>query len=218
VPGSENEISGVQVSVCDPQADRRPLYSVAFDRLRADSGRIGMFRTPLFKVVTVEGLRLSLFAYGQGDSAPPVPGTPVKLGGLQRKALDGLLGTFKDISCGCSPLIDISNTAEVQVRGLDYTLYQDSRPRLAIRCHKALISQSSPLLELRGAVVITASDGTCLESNAVNWDPDTGRFIAPGHYVLHQRGSPMVGHGLCCDQQLHPAAGSVTDVKGGGNG
>jgi hypothetical protein len=222
VPGSENEISGVQVSACDPQADRRPLYSVAFDRLTADNGRIGVFRTPLFKVVTVEGLRFSLFTYGQGDSTAPTAVVEGKglagVAGLQHEVLDGLLARLKDLSAGCSPLIDVSNAAEVQVRGLDCTLYQDRRPRLAVRCHKALIAESSPVLELRGAVVITASDGARLESNCVNWNLGTGRFTAPGQYVLHQGGSPMVGRGLCCDQQLRITAGAVMEVKGGGNG
>jgi hypothetical protein len=233
---TKNEISGCRVSVCDPESNRRPLYSIGFRKLRVDKGRIGVFNTALFKVITIEGLKVQLFTYGQDPqvaqwrwpgatvgAATSSQATPdalrARVVGIQQQILDNLLGELRRTSLGCSLQLDVSNTAEVVVKDLDYALVQDGSPQLRIRCHRAMVGKSSSIVELRDGVVITASDGGRLQSGYVQWDVEKGHFAAPGGYILHRGGKPVIGRGFCCDQQLCAAPTHLAGpLKGEGNG
>ena len=55
----------------DPIKNGRPLYSVKFDELNTAKGRLGIFKTGVYKIVKVNGLQLKLFRYSPEKKIVP---------------------------------------------------------------------------------------------------------------------------------------------------
>ena len=47
----------------DPAKNGRPLYSVKFDELNTAKGRLGIFKTGVYKIAKIKGLQIKLFQY-----------------------------------------------------------------------------------------------------------------------------------------------------------
>jgi len=222
----ENETGAVSARRLDPDAGYKPSFEVRWKNLCAENGRLGIFKTPLYKAVIIEGLDVKSYQYSQCEKRHDGPVVPTQTAcepahqateesAAVKEDHAVLTQTVSDLACQmkerfagvkmvASPLLDAHRATKVVVRGLDYRLFRDGRLDLGIRCRNTVISASNPEVVLRGDVTIEAADGARLISNSVLWDVKKGQFSAPGTYVLEHNGVPVWGSGIHCDHCLQP--------------
>jgi len=207
----QNEIDGFTIWRCDPKANHRPIYSVAFKNLRAENARLGIFKTAAHKVVEIEDLQAEFFRYSGNDSfgsgqAPPLTKFSPLFGPEDNghgETLAEMLGKFKDTKKPWSLSMDLSNVSEVRFENLDYKIFDNGVLSLGVQCKRALATYKSSEITLRGYARITAADGSTLESNHIIWDTRKCCFRADGTYFLNCNGRKTSGKGICVDSQLN---------------
>jgi hypothetical protein len=222
----ENETGAFSAGRRDPDADYKLAFQVRWKNLCAESGRLGIFKTPLYKTVIIEGLEVKSYQYShcekrhEGDAVlTPTASDPARQATEESAGVKEdhgvLTQTVSDLACQVrerftsvkmvpSPLLDARRATKVIIRGLDYCLFRDGRLDLGVRCRNTVISTSSPEVNLRGDVTIQAADGGRLISSSVLWDVKRGQFSVPGAYVLERDGVPVWGTGIHCDHRLQP--------------
>jgi hypothetical protein len=197
----------------DSAAGHRPLASVSWRNMRAENGRVGIFRTPLSRTLIVDGLQIKSYQY-----------SPAAESHRDRETLTQTIGDLVSQWNGDfagleieGPLVDIRRAAKVIVKDFDYSVARDGRLELDIQCRNAVVSMPGPQLVLRGGVTIEAASGDTLTSNCVLWDVQTSRFSVPGAYIFTHNGVAVSGQGIHCDQRLCPLVTQETDdTKGAG--
>jgi hypothetical protein len=58
-----NETGPFAIGRADPSAGYKPAFRIAWRNLRAENGRLGVFRTPVYKTVIVDDLDIRLYSY-----------------------------------------------------------------------------------------------------------------------------------------------------------
>lgn len=209
-PGSfraaSRTIEDFQTWRADHADESRPLYRLSFESLTAANGSHGAFKTALHKTVTIEALRLRLYTYSASK--------PAATGGVDEPALTATGGpkdriitevirtlTRTDGSWNLGP--DVSNTTEILVRDFEYTLFFDHRRDLDIKCMRAAV-ESWPRISLRGCVMVTAADGSRLQTNKAVWDARANTFLVPGSYYLTKNATSSTGRRVKFDACLNP--------------
>jgi len=194
----------------DRGAGNRPAYEATFDNLRAENGGSGPFRTAAHKIVHIDNLRIRFF------DAPQVEGidanTTIRLGDLcslfaPRRGgglTDGGLGLLQELSGAdgdVSISIDLANTAEVRIKGLDWEICRDGRTLFHARCRHARLQDNSSRIVLRGHAAVTVN-GTTLESNCIALDVRANCVVVDGRYILTRAGQREFGAGSTFDADL----------------
>jgi hypothetical protein len=207
-----NGIDGFATWRCDPKANHRPIYSVAFKSLYAENAPFGIFKTAAHKVVKIENLQAKFFRYsadGRFDSAQASPLTAISSlfesedNQHGEITLTEILSKFKDTKKPWSLSIDLSNVSEAWLKNLDYQIFDNGMLSLGIQSKRAHVSYKPPEITLSGHVKITAADGSTLESNHIIWDTRKCCFRADGTYFLNCNGRKTSGKGIYVDSQLN---------------
>ena len=191
-------------------------FSIDVGNLRIENGSLGVFRTGLYKVATIEKLELKLYQYAgkEEDRSSPTGNGTSPIGGLKDFSRDYLIKALRGYSAelkqegvtDCSLFMDYSNLTQLTVRDFSYELYSDGKLALRVECRRASVEHKAFRVSLRGAVEITTGEGTILMSNAITWDVEQDGFTVPGRYVLNRNGQQVFGKGLNCDLQLNNLA------------
>lgn len=217
----QNGMGGFAAWRCDPKANHRPIYSVAFKNLCAENASLGVFKTAAHKVVEIEDLQAKFFRYpsdGCFDSAQASPITAFSIlsdpeDNGHSETLAEMFGTFKDTKSPWSLSIDLSNVSEVRLKNLDYKIFDNGTLSLGVQCKRALVTYNSPEIILRGYARITAADGSTLESNYITWDTKKCCFRADGTYFLTRNGKKIRGKDICVDDKLNTVWGQNTKAE-----
>lgn len=213
----------------DPDAGYQPAFSLGWKNMRADNGRLGIFKTPLHKTIKIDGLQVRFYQYVQGAaegavsaSLPAVSNTSGPQDSDVNSEKSVVSATFIEVfdtlrhefrqktktrgTMMSGPLpMDISNVSKVVINGLDCRLVCRDQLKMSIECRNAVASASESEIVLRGAVILRAG-GRRLMSNHVLWDMEKSLFSVPGTYVLDRDGVPVRGSGIRCDLHLEPVA------------
>ncbi len=225
VPAVESErnpsvLGPIRYILWDPSHGHRPRYMISFHEAFANSGRIGVFKTGLFKTVHVRSLRIRRYEYDSAPDSPegdetvaPVTGhaeiwsdlelvAPMVFGGNDAMRL----GQGMEIQIDRP---DFTDAGEIIVEDLDYRVFFEGKQHCAIVGKRALASHGTSGILLRGGVVITAADGTVLRANRIDWNPKKETFTVDGNYLLCRDGIQTAGRTICLDEQL----GAIEDVR-----
>jgi hypothetical protein len=219
----KNQIGRLSYTHSDPKENYRPVYSVSFGGLLVENNSFGLFETAAHKVVKIRDLKLAFHRYTPHNTAasakavaPDVLSSPEGVFTYTGDLLD-------DISNLISPAnswrinIDVSNTTEVCVAGLDYKVFCDGTLLISVRSRRAMISSKRPdVVTLRGRVIVEAADGSILESNRVVWDIRKNHFKVEGTYFLSRNGGKIHGKDICVDDKLNIVQTQVAALKDGG--
>jgi hypothetical protein len=220
----QNGLGGFATWRCDPKANHRPIYSVAFKNFCAENASLGVFKTASHKVVKIEDLQAKFFRYpsdGRFDSAQASPLTAFSTlsdpedNGHGEMTLAEMLDKFKDTKRPWSLSIDLSNVSEVRLKNLDYQIFDNGTLSLGVQCKRALATYNSPEIILRGYARITAADGSTLESNHIRWDTKKCCFKADGTYFLTRNGKKIRGEDICVDDKLNIVQAQIAALKEG---
>ena len=206
----------------DPANNGRLLYSFNFDELNMSKGRLGIFKTGIYKVAKINNLRLNLFQYSSDKKTSPT-NTFDESQSAYSKIInyDDLIGKIREFSrgrqsdgsCGSVvklrggleltvPGIEFGDVGEVKVNGFEHQVFYDGVMLFGVQGKRAIVSYRQPGVTLRGHVIITASDGSTLECNHAEWDVKKGLFEIDGVYVLNRGGETISGEYICVDSQL----------------
>lgn len=196
----------------DSDAGYRPAYKVAFDNLRAENGRLGLFRTASHKVVHIDNLHIEFLQTAESRNAEQEGS--IQLGDFcslfappnSKNGGTGLLGVFQELQAErgqWSVSMDMTNATEVQIRHLDWEIRRDDETVFRARCMRACLHGGSRHVILRGHATVTAN-GTTLESNCIRLDVQNERLVVDGRYVLTRDGQRQFGAGTCFDTHLIP--------------
>jgi hypothetical protein len=188
----------------------RPAYEVAFDDLHAEDGGSGPFRTAAHKIVYIENLRVRFL------HTPQIGGldadAKIQLGDLcslfaprRRNGLtDGGLGLVQELwgaEGDVSASIDLTNTMQVRIKGLEWEICRNGQALFSARCRHARLEDDSDHIVLRGHATVTAN-GTTLESNCIALDVRTNRIVVDGRYILTRDGQKEFGAGASFNTEL----------------
>lgn len=213
----------------DAGAGYQPAFFLGWKNMRADNGRLGIFKTPLHKTIRIDGLQVRFYQHVQGaaegvvsaslPAASDMPGPQDSDVNREKSVVqatfievfDALRYEFQQktktrgMTMGGPLPVDISNVTKVVINGLDCRLVCRDQRELSIECRNAVASASESEIVLRGGVIIRA-EGRVLMSNHVLWDMEKSLFSVPGTYVLDHNGVPVRGSGIRCDLHLQPVA------------
>jgi len=110
-----NETGAFFARRLDPAAGHRPVFSVGWKNMRAENGRVGVFRTLLSRTIFVDGLEIKSFQYSRAaEDRQERPVLMQTISGLGCQLKEGFAGMEIE-----GPLADISHAAKVAVRNLD---------------------------------------------------------------------------------------------------
>ena len=223
----KNRIGAFRYIRGDPDNSGRPLCSVYFKNLVIQSGTLGVFKTGLYKVVQIQDLQLEIFLYSSSGLAPNImpnqnesgqakvkrANIPLEFRVLDifsgqdvtdaTKGLNSIIGGILTPVKGWRADIDLSNVSEVRINNCDYRVFYDGQLVSGVRSKRAIVSSDWPEVTLRGHVIITALDGSTLESNCVRWKIRQNIFLVDGIYVLSRNGTKIIGKNICVDAGLN---------------
>jgi hypothetical protein len=209
---SGNHIAGLSFVRRDPDKANRPVFSFSFQRLQPENSRLGMFATPLHKVLNVSDLGIRQFHYCDVDAAlSPIPTSDLNPLDSTRPDRPGDLTTlWAKLADDAAVLsgrhfshLDLTNTSEIRIRNFDYQVYEDGKLLFSVVSKQANLSHEFDGIFLRGHVTITAADGTTLETNRVKWDAESRLFRVDGSYVIKGLAGNTTGKGISVDYQLN---------------
>ncbi len=218
-----NEVEDFRFVHYDPD-EQESNFSISFKRLRSQNAPLGTFRTALFKVITIEDLRL---CYHQNTISADLSSETAAISGLGDPFFGGidfagggygeqgnylqeqLVGQISQARLGGDNYVelilpDMSNAVETNIKRFKYELFRRGEPVLAVQSIRALVSHRNPqIMTLRGHVIVSVGQNT-LESNRIKWDMAEQKFIAAESYLLTQNGIKTAGRGTCFDVALNP--------------
>ena len=200
----KNQIGALSYIRWDPKENYRPVYSVRFKNLLAESNNLGIFKTALHKVVKIRNLQLKFFQYSSQSQIVLSSSFPVSKGALADvKELKKMVAWMKNRSKGWAANIDLGNVSEVRVNNFDYKVFYDDDLFFAIQSKRAIVSYKHSGIVLRGHVIIKTADGSTLESNRAKWDIENQLFTVKGIYVINHNGVKSMGRDICVDARLN---------------
>ena len=194
-----------QDALIESQAECR----VEFDNLRAENGRIGLFRTASSKTASIDNLRVTFRQANDREY-----GECVRLGDfcdlfaprreeLTKASRIGVLTRFGDSESDCTIPIDLTNTTLVQIRNMAWEIRCDGQSVMTVECRRASLQGESPYVLLQGHAVIRTPTGL-LEGNCIKMNVRDNCFVVDGHYLLTRNGHRRSGVGGCFDTELRP--------------
>lgn len=191
----------------DTKLKGAPGYSIRFDNLLTESGRLGIFRTGLHKRVKIR--KLDLVFYKSSDNinetnemSPDISIAPLSLD----EDLQTLIKNFFRLinpKNGWRVDIDIKNIAEVFVNDFDYKVFYDNELFLSIKSKRVITSYKNPKIVLRSHVTIKTAENNIIESNHVEWDMQNKCFNVRGVYALNRNGVKTLGRDITLDFKLN---------------
>jgi hypothetical protein len=235
LPPLKNEIKGLHYI---HKENHRPVYAISLGNLRAENNNLGIFKTGLYKVAKIQDLELAFYRYSspetisntKTDNKGSIKTTtdrnesyvtavtnesPDAFSALVKPAGD--IHKFINREDGWHINIDLSNTSEVCVAGFDYKAFYDGALLLNVRSKRATASNLHPEeILLRGHVIISAGDGTTLESNRVVWNIAKQQFTTDGTYFLTRNGKKIRGKDICVDDKLNVVQAQIAALEEGG--
>ncbi len=199
-----------------PSPEARPAYKVVFDNLRVENGNLGVFKTASSRIVYLDKLQATFFSQGNGADAGLRD-----FHGLFAPRRDGhgdagSLGLFDELqkqNTDWSMPVDMSNTEELRVRGLDWRVQRDDCTVFHVRSQHAVLRGDRSRMVLRGRVTVTMSQAV-LESNCIEIDVSNESIYAPGRYALRHGGATRMGLGGRFRATLRPAGVGSWDREG----
>lgn|GEM_PF-2795787 len=211
IRSAKNEMVNFRLSCRDPEADNQTIFSISFDRLQSENGRLGIFNTAAHKVLNIQNLWMRSFEYisQEGGAKNVVNIMDVCQPGrfLDKKSApdneDEVSEKLNRIISEWFSEIDLSNALEARIDGFNYQHFNNGVAVFTLRSKKARIALGSNNLLLRGHVFINTANGDTLESNHVRWDPKSRLFIISGGYVIERNGIKTTGEAACVDSQLN---------------
>lgn len=212
--GPKNQTGALSYWRCEPKANGRLIHSVDLKNLRAENNNLGIFRTALHKVVTIDGLQLEFHRYtspeGMRSTSPDIPAVLDGVTADVQPLIDQISHKLTDPMRGWRlNSIDLGNVSEVHVENFDYRAFHDGDLFFRIQSRRAIASYKRSGIILRGRVTLETADGSTLKGNHVTWDVEKQHFIVNGVYVLDRGGVRTTGKDICVDAQLN-RIGTVT--------
>ena len=206
---SSNETGPLSVRCGDPQTTGRSAYRVRFDNLQAERDALESFEAPCHTVVHIDNLDIAFLESSPAE--PPTAGRSLlaDFRDLLAPSWNGRLyggapGLFEDLlgeADGWTVSVDLTNTAEVWVRGRDWRVCRGDETVFQARCEAVQLSAGAPDFTLRGNVIVSAN-GAVLESDCVQMDARNGRMIVEGPYQLTRGEGTRAGTGACFSTEL----------------
>jgi hypothetical protein len=197
------------------QADGQRAYKVTFNNLRAENATAGIFRTASHKVAHIENLDVTFQRATPGDvgrlQAFCDLFAPGREGAAKAKSL-GILDELEAETADCSIPVDLANTTEVRVRGLDWKVCCEGRTILRVSCKYALLKSEASRVVLRGQATITTPHGR-LSSNHVEMDVREECFVVNGRYVVTHGQRRETGFAGRFDKTLRPLGVARSDIR-----
>lgn len=182
---------------------------VEFDNLRAENGRLGLFRTASNKTACIDNLRVTCRQPSARES-----GVGVRLGDfcdlfaprreeISKTSRIGVLSDPHDPMQHYSIGIDLTNTTMVQIRNMVWQVRRGDRAVMEIQCRRACLQGETPYVLLQGHAIVRTPTAT-LEGNCIKMNVRDNCFVVDGHYLLTQHGRRRSGVGGCFDTELKP--------------
>jgi len=202
----ENKLTGLTYYRYDPNTSKL-RFAVSCGMILSKNTPLGVFRTAAARTIEVKDLQLSFCEHSNLFEITAPPGNA--LFEAATPGDNGLSNIFRRLAnthnnWGLN--MDLNKVIEITINNLDCRiLNDDSDLRLAVQCKRATVNSSWPLINLRGHVIITTSDGATLESNHIIWDTRRQSFTADGTYFLQRGESRIAGKGIRVDSNLNIA-------------
>lgn len=226
----KNQMGSLRYTRWDPKENGRPIYSVRFKNLIVENSKLGIFKTALHKVVKIPDLELRFYQYASpkvtattklnhsifpetvaAGSDGPSKTTISDISLVPEDTITNPRALIKNIIRKLTNpengwrvnSIDLGNISEVRINNFDYKVFFDDDLFFAIQSKRAMATYKQSELALRGHVIITAADGSTLESNYIKWDIENQHFTVNGIYVLDRNGVKTIGKDICVDAALN---------------
>jgi hypothetical protein len=200
----ENQLDGFIYYRYDPNTGKL-RFAVSCGTIISQNAPLGIFRTAAARTIEVQDLQLS-FCENSGPSEKTVlPDNAPREETVQgRNNFGSVFSRLADTHSNWGLNMDLSNVIEITIDNFDcHMLDNDSNPHLVVRCRRATTNSNWPLVNLRGHVIITASDGATLESNHIIWDTRGQNFTAEGIYLLRRGENRIEGKNIRVDCNLN---------------
>ena len=183
---------------CTPDKNSCPEYSVQFDNMKSENGKLGFFNTALFKQIKLEKLSLSTYSY-LNNNTQTSPDPALCLMNLRASLLEQL----RSISKKKSTIQELAKAVQVDIDGFNFNWLHNHQSQLAIQSKRTLwAAQNLNHIILRGAVKIQMPENK-IQSNEVVWDIQKQIFYINGSYVLTTQNNKKIGRNICLDAQLN---------------
>ncbi len=190
-----------------PWAVHGPTYRVAFDNLRAENAGLGPFRTASHKIIRIDNLEVTFLPSRRRSGAVSAALTQFRdllappQGGDSYDGLAGLFAAFPGEAADWAVSLDLSNTAEVQIRPMDWRICHGGETVFRVRCRYARLAAGASSIVLRGHATVTAN-GATLESNCIRIDARNRQFVVDGRYLLTRGKDRRTGADACFNADL----------------
>lgn len=193
----------------DPRTSSRAACRVAFDNLRAEQGLLEPFEPVAGKVVRIDNLSVTFLRPSQAadvaDERLALADfhsllAPSPYGSLQA----GVPGLFEDLMGdpeGWTVAVDLTNSAEVLIQGMDWRICRDEQTVFRAQCGHAQLSAGTPDVVLHDHASVSAG-GATLESDCIRMDTRNDRIVIDGRYTLTRDGNTHAGTGACFSTDL----------------
>lgn len=206
---SSNETGPISVRRGDPQTADRSAYRLRFDNLQAEPSALKSLGTACDTVVHIDNLDIAFL-----ESASPEPSVSGRslladfrdlFAPSWNHQLHGAApGLFEDLlgeADGWAVSVDLTNTAEVRVRGMDWRVCRGEETVFQAQCGSAQLSAGTRDFTLRDEVMV-CTNGAVLESDCVKMDARDNRVIVEGPYRLIRGEDTRMGTGACFSTDL----------------
>ena len=215
---AKNQTGALSYWCCDPEANGRLVHSVDLKNLRAENSHLGILKTSLHKIVSIDGLELELHQYtssaATGNSSSDIYAVPENVMADVHSLVEQISHHLTNPIHGWRVKnIDLGNVSEVLVDNFDYRVFRDGGLLFMIQSSKAMLSYRRSGIVLRGRVTLATADGSTLKSGHVEWEVKEQRFTAKGVYVLDRNGVRTTGKGICVDARLNRIGTMHTKVQ-----
>lgn len=206
---SGNETGPLSVRRGDPQIAGRSAYRVRFDNLQAEPDTLESSEALCDTIVRIDNLDIAFLECSPAESPAAGRSLLADFRDLFAPSWDSRFhgrapGLFEDLlgeADGWTVSVDLTNTAEVWVRGMDWRVCRGEEIVFEARCGSVQLSAGAPDFMLRGNVMVCAN-GTVLESDCVRMDARNGRMIVEGPYRLTCGEGTRAGTGACFSTEL----------------
>ena len=203
-----NCITDVRLFHKDPD-NENASFSFSFDSLRTQNGSLGMFKTAMQRMVSIEGLRIGIYDRSFPDSDEKLlTDSPLSMSRTadyisQRLAeyLVNPLDSQDDYTLTLG--VDFRNIVKLFIVDLQFDHFRSGTPDLSVQSKTARTHPEQSGLLLRGHVVIDTHDGKKLQCNKVVWDMTDETFTAKGRYALDHDGMRRTGENIRLDRNLN---------------
>lgn len=215
---AKNQTGALSYWCCDPEANGRLVHSVDLKNLRAENSHLGILKTSLHKIVSIDGLELELHQYtssaATGNSSSDIYAVPENVMADVHSLVEQISHHLTNPIHGWRVKnIDLGNVSEVLVDNFDYRVFRDGGLLFMIQSSKAMLSYRRSGIVLRGRVTLATADGSTLKSGHVEWEVEEQRFTAKGVYVLDRSGVRTTGKDICVDARLNRIGTMHTKVQ-----